>query len=164
MVVTVGFLPLTAGGVDRALGMMAQLYAASLRFDPVRARAATQRLMADPAAGAIWLIEAGGQICGYLVLTVGYSLEFDGRYGLLDELFVEEPFRSRGIGTHALEFAEEWCLARRLKALRLEVARHNPRAQALYQRAGFETHHRDLMTKWLKAKPQVTIEPCDCGP
>ncbi|MGO9256230.1 MAG: GNAT family N-acetyltransferase [Bryobacteraceae bacterium] len=143
------FLPLTPAGVDRALGMMARLYSASMRFDPVHARAAIKGLIANDACGAAWIIQAAGQTAGYLVLTIGYSLEFHGRYGLLDELFVEEAFRGEGIGTAALAFAEEVCRLRGLQALRLEVTRANQRAQALYRRAGFQAHDRDLMTKWL---------------
>jgi len=148
-VVDVAFLPLTAAGVDRALAMMTQLYADSMRFDPTHARAAVAWLMDNDACGALWLIEADGKTAGYMVLTVGYSLEFHGRYGLLDELFVEEAFRGQGVGAQALAFAEQVCRLRGLEALRLEVGRTNPRARALYQRAGFEAHDRDLMTKWL---------------
>jgi len=68
---------------------------------------------------------------------------------LLDEFFVDSAWRSQGIGTQALAFAEEWCRSRGLRALRLEVGHENPRALGLYQRTGFEVHDRHLMTKWL---------------
>lgn len=129
--------------------MMAQLYTGNLRYEAVHARAAIEWLLVNDACGAAWIIEAAGQTAGYMVLTIGYSLEFHGRYGLVDELFVEEAFRGQGIGTEALAFAEEVCRLRGLQALRLEVTRANPRAQALYSRAGFQAHDRDLMTKWL---------------
>jgi GNAT superfamily N-acetyltransferase len=147
--VDVAFLPLTVAGVDRALEMMAQLYIGNMRFDTDWARSAIEWLIENDSCGAAWFIEAAGQTAGYLVLTIGYSLEFHGRYGLLDEIFVEEPFRSQGIGTQALAFAEHVCRLRGLPALRLEVGRTNPRAEALYRRAGFNPHDRDLMTKWL---------------
>ena len=149
IVVDVAFLPLTAAGVDRALTMMVQLYAGNMKYDPAVARAAIEWLIDNDACGAAWFIEAGGKTAGYLVLTIGYSLEFHGRYGLLDELFVEEAFRGQGIGSQALAFAEEVCRLRGLRALRLEVGRANPRAQSLYNRTGFEVHDRNLMTKWL---------------
>jgi GNAT superfamily N-acetyltransferase len=145
----VAFLPLTAAGVDRALAMMVQLYAGNMRYDAVHARAAIEWLIENDSCGAAWFIEAGGQMVGYMVLTVGYSLEFHGRYGLLDELFIEEAFRGQGIGTQALAFAEQVSRLRGLRALRLEVGRDNPRAQALYSRSGFDAHDRDLMTRWL---------------
>lgn len=147
--VEVAFLPVTAAGVDRALAMMAKLYSGNLRFEAAQARSAIQWLIDNDSCGAAWFIESGGQTAGYLVLTIGYSLEFHGRYGLLDELFVEETFRGQGVGAQALAFAEQVCRLRGLRALRLEVGRTNPRAQALYARTGFQAHDRDLMTKWL---------------
>jgi GNAT superfamily N-acetyltransferase len=147
--VDVDFLPITAAGVDRTLEMMAKLYSSNMRFETIQARSAIEWLIDHDACGAAWFIQADGQTAGYLVLTIGYSLEFHGRYGLLDELFVEESLRGQGIGSQALAFAEQVCHLRGLRALRLEVGRANPRAQALYGRAGFQAHDRDLMTKWL---------------
>ena len=129
--------------------MMVKLYAGNMRYDAGQARSAIKWLIDNDACGAAWFIQAGGQTAGYLVLTIGYSLEFHGRFGLLDELFVEEPFRGLGLGSRALAFAEQVCRLRGLRAMRLEVGRANVRAVALYDRFGFETDGRDLMTKWL---------------
>jgi ribosomal protein S18 acetylase RimI-like enzyme len=83
------------------------------------------------------------------VVLLGYSLEFGGRFGLLDELFVKENCRGMGLGALALAFADEQCRARGWQALRLEVGQNNQRAQNLYARSGFEMHDRFLMTKWM---------------
>ena len=147
--VDVDFVPVSAAGVDRALAMMVKLYTGNLKYDPNHARSAIEWLIDNDACGAAWFIETAGQTAGYLVLTVGYSLEFHGRYGLLDELFVEEAFRGRGVGMQALAFAEQVCRLRGLRALRLEVGHVNTRAQDLYTRSGFQVHDRNLMTKWL---------------
>ena len=129
---------------------MQQLYQQdSLGYDEHRARLAIDGLFAEPSHGGIWLIHADAAPVGYLVLTIGYSLEFHGRYALLDEFFVDRAWRGQGIGTRALAFAEEWCRSRGLRALRLEVGHDNRRALGLYQRTGFELHDRHLMTKWL---------------
>lgn len=129
---------------------MQQLYAQDgLGYDESRARLAIDGLFEEPAHGGIWLIHADSAAIGYLVLTIGYSLEFHGRYALLDEFFMVREWRSQGIGTRALAFAEEWCRSHGLRALRLEVGHRNPRALGLYQRTGFEVHDRHLMTKWL---------------
>ena len=83
-----------------------------------------------------------------MVLTFGFSLEMHGRYALLDELYVEKAWRGRGIGTEAVEFVEEQCRQRGLRVARLEVFDDNVRAQALYERNGFEVDDdRHLMTK-----------------
>ncbi|MBZ5619141.1 MAG: GNAT family N-acetyltransferase [Acidobacteriia bacterium] len=144
------FHPLTAAGIDGVLVLMAQLYQHDpIAWDEDRARKATHGLLAASDSGGVWLIQVDGTTVGYLVLTIGYSLEFHGRYALLDELFVEEQWRSQGIGAQALGFAEEQCRSRGLKALRLEVGRENLRALELYRRSGFELPDRYLMTKFV---------------
>jgi len=144
------FLPLTAGGIDRVLAMMAKLYAqGSSAFDAGRAQRATEKLLAEPEFGGVWMIDWEGTPVGYLVLLLGYSLEFGGRFGLLDEVFVEEAWRGKGLGTEALAFADDQCRAREWNALRLEVGQGNLRAIAMYRWSGFQMHDRYLMTKWI---------------
>ena len=149
------FIPLTAGTMDHTLGMMDRLYSgAGDSHDRERARRAALALMENPNLGGIWLIEMRDiepdpQPAGYLCITLGYSLEFAGRFALLDELYVEIAWRGRGIGAQAIAFVEQWSRARGLAAIRLEVARSNGRAMELYQRQGFAAHDRHLMTKWL---------------
>jgi GNAT superfamily N-acetyltransferase len=149
-VVRATFLPLTSPEIPRVLGLMSQLYAQdAIPWNEDRSRRAIADLLASPELGGIWLIQVDGTTVGYLVLTICFSLEFQGRYALLDEFFVEEQWRSQGIGSQALGFAEEQCRLRGLKALRLETAHENVRAVELYRRRGFELHDRYLMTRWL---------------
>ena len=145
------FLPLTRDDVSRVVDMMAQLYAQGASpFDPARARQATERLLGEPEFGGVWTIDLDGTLAGYIVVLLGYSLEFGGRFGLLDELFVAENCRGMGLGRQALAFADAQCRARGWQALRLEVGRKNERAQSLYARSGFHMHDRFLMTKWME--------------
>jgi len=154
------FNALTEGAMERALEMMGRLYSeAGAKHDRERARRAAEGLMANAELGGVWLIHAKdelvndeqvrGEIVGYLCITLGYSLEFDGRFALLDELYLEEAWRGQGIGGQAIAFAAEWSRARGLAAIRLEVAYTNSRAIELYRREGFQAHDRHLMTKWL---------------
>ncbi|SPE42892.1 conserved hypothetical protein [Candidatus Sulfopaludibacter sp. SbA3] len=136
--------------MEKALQLREQLYLhEDLTYEPGDAAAVLQELLANPAFGALWLIEVEDQIAGYLLLTICYSLEFHGRFGLLDEFYVEEPWRGHGIGNAALDFAERECHSRGLQAMRLEVSHGNPRARDLYRRRGFAIDPRHLMTKWL---------------
>jgi GNAT superfamily N-acetyltransferase len=144
------FLPVTRDDVGRVVDMMAQLYTQSASaFDADRARKATEKLLGEPEFGGVWMIDLDGTLAGYIVVLLGYSLEFGGRFGLLDELFVKENCRRMGLGTQALAFADEQCRARGWQALRLEVGQKNERAQHLYARSGFHMHDRFLMTKWV---------------
>ncbi|HME71862.1 MAG TPA: GNAT family N-acetyltransferase, partial [Myxococcota bacterium] len=110
---------------------------------------AMAELIAHPELGAAWLIRADGCVAGYVVLTVCYSLEFHGRFGLLDELYLEEAWRGKGTGKAALAFVDDECRQRGLKAVRLEVGHANARALELYRRSGYRVAERHLMTKWL---------------
>lgn len=130
---------------------MARLYAGeSTAFDSQRARRAALWLLAHPEAGGTWHIEAEGQAAGYLVVTVCVSLEFEGRFALLDELYLDGPFRGRGLGAQAVEFAAEWARAQGMRALRLEVSPGNVTAQGLYRKCGFLPCRCRLMTRWLR--------------
>ncbi len=144
------FQPVTPESLSRLLAFQSRLYAGeSIGFVPETARADAAWLLSHPEAGAMWLIEADGQSAGYLVLTVCASLEFHGRFALLDELYLDGPFRGSGLGAQAVEFAAHWARSQGMRALRLEVAHENAAALALYRKASFIDHHRHLLTKWL---------------
>jgi ribosomal protein S18 acetylase RimI-like enzyme len=95
-------------------------------------------------------MRAGGNLAGYIVLTLGYSLEFHGRDAFVDELFVLPEYRHRDVGTQALPFIGQQCRLLGVHALHLEVERGNTAAQRLYRGLGFRDHDRYLMTKWLE--------------
>lgn len=100
-------------------------------------RAAVSRVLRDHGIGEMWLIEASGEAVGYLVLAYGFSIEFNGRDAFLDEIFVVKSARGRGLGRAALRKARDDMAARGLKAIHLEVAVDNDRAQKLYGEEGF---------------------------
>ncbi len=118
-------------------------------FAAERAERALRALLADPSHGAAWVFREDGRATGYLVVTHGYSLEFDGRIAVVDEVYAVPERRGQGIGARALALAEEHCRRQGISALRLEVHHENRRALALYERSGYEAHDRYLMTKWL---------------
>jgi ribosomal protein S18 acetylase RimI-like enzyme len=141
-----------AGPADEALllEMVREFYAHErLRFRPGHTDAALAALLADERFGRVWIARSGGAAAGYLVMTLGYSLEFGGRDAFVDELFIKEEFRGRGLGKAALVRAEEVCRERGIRALHLEVERSNVRAQTLYRKSGFQDHDRYLLTRWL---------------
>jgi GNAT superfamily N-acetyltransferase len=145
------FVPLTAAGLDTALALMAAFYAEeSLDYRQPRARRALEHLLAEPARGVFQFIHLNGAPVGYFVLTLAFSLEFAGPFALLDEFYVQPAHRAGGIGTQTLRHIQTLSASVGVAALRLEVDRANPRVRALYQRAGFIAHDRDLMTMWLR--------------
>ena len=130
--------------------VMREFYAhEGLDYERAKARDAFRTLVADPALGRVWLFRVGADVVGYAVVTVCFSLEFAGRYALVDELYVREGWRGRGIGARALELAAEACRGLGVAAVRLEVDTWNMRAMALYRRLGFELQERYMMSRWL---------------
>ena len=143
-------LPATLADEAVLRELMAEFYAhEGLRFDAERTLGAFRRMAADANLGRVWIFRAGGDVVGYLAVTVCFSLEFAGRYALVDELYVRAPWRGRGIGARALEVAGEACGELDVSALRLEVDVGNERAMALYGRLGFTLQKRYLMSRWI---------------
>lgn len=78
--------------------------------------------------GALWRIAAFSAL----------GSEVDNRRFLVDGLFVDAPFRGRGVGTRLLEAIAEEAWTRGYDAVRLDVIDTNIRARNLYRRRGFE--------------------------
>jgi GNAT superfamily N-acetyltransferase len=110
---------------------------------------ALEQLLGDTSLGRAWLICVEDKPVGYAILSFDFSIEYGGRIAYVDEIFIQEDYRGRGIGTQAFAFLEETCRSLNLKALYLEVERVNIKAQQFYQKRGFIDHDRLLLTKWV---------------
>ncbi|UHQ24926.1 GNAT family N-acetyltransferase [Lysobacter sp. 5GHs7-4] len=144
------FVAATDADLPRLLPVLREFYAEEhLPWNEPALRAALSVLIGDPSAGRLLLIRRGDEIAGHLAIGYCFSLEFGGRFGLLDELFVLPAHRGAGLAKRALAEAEALCRAEGLRALRLEVNDDNERARGIYERAGYRAHPRRLMTRWL---------------
>jgi ribosomal protein S18 acetylase RimI-like enzyme len=144
------FRPAAAGDVDAIVAMMRGYYAQDgYTFVEAEARAAALMLLNDPTLGRLWVTQDKQTIVGYVAVALGFSFEYRGREAFVDELFIAESHRGRGLGREALEIAEAYCRDAGVNALHLEVERHREQALELYRRRGFADFGRYLMTKWL---------------
>lgn len=144
------FRPATEADVDAVLNMMRPYYEEDgYPFVRVEARKAVSRLLRDDHLGRLWVAEVDGGVVGYLAVTFGFSLEYRGRDAFIDELFISEEQRGLGLGREAMQVAEVYCRDAGVKAIHLDVEQHRQCAHALYDKIGFESHDRHLMTKWL---------------
>ena len=135
------------GDVARLVELMVEFYAETGHpCDPARAAIAFDELVRDPLLGRVWLLDQDGAAVGYAVLTLGYSLEYGGRDAFVDDLFVQVPYRARGLGKAAIVEAKRTCLELGVRALHLEVGRDNHVAREIYRKAGFLDHDRLLLT------------------
>jgi GNAT superfamily N-acetyltransferase len=118
-----------------------------LPFDEQIARVVLENFIGNEVLGRVWLIHHEDEAVGYVVLTLGYSLEYGGRDAFVDEVYLRESHRGRGIGQRTLAFVEDVCRSLNVRALHLEVERANTGAHAVYRKAGFIDRDRYLMTK-----------------
>ncbi len=88
----------------------------------------------------VLVAEDGGRLCGAAVVLVRRTSDVARLYSIA----VDPDCAGRGVGAVLLAAAEEAASARDCQYLRLEVHEHNPRAIALYRKAGyrqFGQHH-----------------------
>ncbi len=112
-------------------------------------RTTLAKILKNTTLGRVWVIQRDGKAIGYIVLTFGYSLEYGGRDAFIDEFYIRESYRGRGIGSKAIQFIESACPALDIQAVHLEVERKNIAAQKFYREVGFKDQERYLMTKWI---------------
>ena len=121
-----------------------------LAHDPAAAERALGPLLTSDEAGGVWLIELDAEAIGYVALCFGYSIEFLGRDAFIDEFFIVEGQRGKGVGKAVLSQLQNLARGFAVKALHLEVGRDNEPAQRLYGAAGFQPRRQFmLMTKRL---------------
>ena len=136
----------------RMMRLLAEQEPGKIRFDEAAARATLRHFLSLPAFGRVWLLCEGNLSVGYIVLTIGFSLEFHGHDAFIDELYIDAAFRRRGYGKQAVMYLEKKAREMGVNAIHLEVDRGNDPAFELYRRTGYEDHDRFLMTKWLNGE------------
>ena len=85
----------------------------------------------------IYLLEYEGKTAGYGLTARTFSQEAGGQVLWIEELYLREAFRSRGLGREFFSYLEENNKGV-LSRLRLEVEADNTRAISLYERLGYE--------------------------
>jgi ribosomal protein S18 acetylase RimI-like enzyme len=126
------------GHLDTLDKLVAAFHAeAGITLPPEQRRAGLEPLLEGIPHGAAYLIGPPRAPIGYLVVTFGWSLEFGGLDGFIDEIYVRPGVRGRGIASETLQALPRALAGAGLKALHLEVKRADDKVQALYARSGF---------------------------
>ena len=113
--------------------------------DRVRHTLATYR--AQPVRGRAVVLDGGGGVVGYALLSSFWSNELGGEVCVIDELYVGPTARGHGLGSVLLRTLAEqpgalWNAD--AVALELETTPDNHRARRLYQRLGFRDKNAPL--------------------
>lgn len=104
-----------------------------------------QEFITNEHLGKAWLIYSEEELVGYVILTFVFSFEYGGKIAFLDELYIKEIARGKGIGNTTIQFIKEQAKQLNVKLLYLEVENHNENAQKLYLANDFEVHNRKLL-------------------
>jgi GNAT superfamily N-acetyltransferase len=140
------FKHITTADIETIVSLMEEFYA--IDNYPIKSdvsKALFEEFISNKNLGKAWLIVSDNEIVGYLILTFVFSFEYQGKIAFLDELYVTEKARGKGIGSRAIEFIKDENHKLSLKLIYLEVEPHNKKAQNLYIASGFEMHNRKLM-------------------
>ena len=145
------FQLLSSSKIETITSMMQDFYAIdNYPLDLDVSKKLFQEFIADEKLGQACLIyhsndEKVSEVVGYLILTYIFSFEYQGRIAFLDELYIKESSRGKGIGKQALAFIKEQASLTNVKLIYLELENHNENAQKLYLANDFEVHNRKLL-------------------
>ncbi len=132
------------------LGRLMPLVAAfhkdmGIDMDDAAREAALLPLLEGSPHGAVYLVGPGRAPIGYVIITFGWSVEFGGMDGFVDEFFIRPGVRGRGIGSEVLRQLPKALASAGMKALHLEVSRDDHKAQNLYTRLRFEPREKYML-------------------
>jgi ribosomal protein S18 acetylase RimI-like enzyme len=145
------FKHITTADIETIVSLMEKFYA--IDNYPIKSdvsKALFEEFISNQNLGKAWLIVSDNEIVGYLILTFVFSFEYQGKIAFLDELYVTETARGKGIGSEAIAFIKTESHKLSLKLIYLEIEPHNEKAQKLYLANGFESHKRQLMQYKIK--------------
>lgn len=142
----ISFEELKSENINTIVQLMSDFYAIdNYPIDVPLAKRNFEYFIQQPQLGSVFEIRYENEIVGYILFATLFSFEFGGTLAFLDELYISEKMRGKGLGKLAVDFAKDFAKKQDYKVLYLEVEPHNIKAQELYKKADFKTHHRGLM-------------------
>ncbi len=139
----------TLNDIPALVGMMQEFYAgANYPLDRHWATASFSALLQDGSLGAAWLVFYDSEPAGYVVLTIKFSMEYGGLDAFIDDLFIRQSYRRRGLGRELLNALFDECGRRKVQAVHVEVGHDNVAAKGLYQSYGLKPYNdgRQMLT------------------
>lgn len=131
---------LTADDKEIYIGMAEEFYHSDAVLAPIPRtfieRTVEEALRSDTYA-EIFLFEYEGETAGYALIAKTFSQEAGGMVWWIEEVYIRELFRSKGLGREFFEYIENH-KDEGAARLRLEVEEENIRAVSLYERLGYK--------------------------
>ncbi|WP_317054476.1 MULTISPECIES: GNAT family N-acetyltransferase [Roseovarius] len=137
--------------LDRVLPLVAAFHEEEgVEQDEATRRAALVPLLEGSPHGCVYLAGPTRAPIGYVIVTFGWSVEFGGLDGFLDEIYIRPGVRGRGIGSEILISLPKTLAAAGMKAIHLEVNKDNAQARSVYEKMHFSPREKYmLMTRKL---------------
>ena len=131
---------LTADDRELYIGMAQEFYHSDAVLAPIPRscieKTVDEALRSD-AYAEIYLFEYEGKAAGYGLTAKTFSQEAGGAVWWVEEVYIREEFRSKGLGREFFARLEE-IKGEAVTRLRLEVEADNTRAVSLYERLGYK--------------------------
>jgi len=109
---------------------------------PAEMEAEVQALLDDPQGGSVLIAEADGEIVGVLTASWQRAIHVPGVYATVQDLWVNEGWRSRGVGAELVEAIASQARTRGVSRLEVGLPRETFAAiastESFYKRNGFE--------------------------
>lgn len=99
---------------------------------------ALEPLLSGSPHGAVYLIGPQLAPMGYIVVTFTWSIQLGGLEARIDEFYIRDKVRGRGIGTQALVKLSETFLDYNIALLSLDATNTNDQVAHFYERLGFQ--------------------------
>lgn len=107
----------------------------------------------DENSGKIYFAEVDGRVVGYVAGFVGTQSKenllevIPAKVGYIEDLFVEDKYRGKNIGTLLMEKMEEYLKSQGCDSLWLEVFAPNKKAYEYYKKLGFMDREIGMLKK-----------------
>ncbi|HYV99451.1 MAG TPA: GNAT family N-acetyltransferase [Gemmatimonadaceae bacterium] len=130
---------------DDAVAHLFEQYRAFYRVTPDLARSREfLRERRERGESLVWIALLDGKAVGFTQLYPVWSSLHCRRVWMLNDLFVSESARGRGVGAALLAAAKEHAVATDAKYVVLTTEPHNAPARRLYERAGYR-HEKEFI-------------------
>ena len=96
------------------------------------------------------------EVCGYVLLSYSYSNEYGGKIMALDEMFISDKFKNKGIGGH-LCYKILYDYTDDIACIEAAVSQDNKRVMRLCERFGFVKDDYIFMHKDIERKRDTSL-------
>ena len=103
-----------------------------------------ERIVQD--GGFVAIAEVDNKVVGYLAGSIVKPASYRKLSGLaeLENMFVEEEFRNKGIGTELYNVFVDWCRSRKVNRLRVVASSQNSKGINFYNKKGLKNYDISL--------------------